>query len=167
MVISDYSDVNISGFSDVKNKAFSFFSVVCFKDTAWLRNLLYCWLLVKTFTCTVAHSTRSLATTVGRISDETFYTQHAQSQIMVEKVPEFSPESLCLRQGMVSRRRQRDSAENSGTFVRNFDSVYRMFHQILCFQSPKTFTPKYQFCYHVYIPKPGQFCTHFHYLHTD
>ncbi len=43
------------------------------------------------------------------ISDETiFYTQ---SQIMVEKVPEFSAESLCLRQG-----RQRDSAENSGTF---------------------------------------------------
>ncbi len=33
------------------------------------------------------------------ISDETFYTQ---SQIMVEKVPEFSAESLCLRQGMVT-----------------------------------------------------------------
>ncbi len=32
--------------------------------------------------------------------DETFYTQ---SQIMVEKVPEFSAESLCLRrQGMVT-----------------------------------------------------------------
>ncbi len=31
------------------------------------------------------------------ISDETFYTQ---SEIMVEKVPEFSAESLCLRQGM-------------------------------------------------------------------
>ncbi len=30
------------------------------------------------------------------ISDETFYTQ---SQIMVEKVPEFSAESLCLCQG--------------------------------------------------------------------
>ncbi len=33
------------------------------------------------------------------ISDETFYTQ---SQIMVEKVPEFSAESLCHRQGMVT-----------------------------------------------------------------
>ncbi len=33
------------------------------------------------------------------ISDETFYTQ---SQIIVEKVPEFSAESLCLRQGMVT-----------------------------------------------------------------
>ena len=33
------------------------------------------------------------------IFDETFYTQ---SQIMVEKVPEFSAESLCLRQGMVT-----------------------------------------------------------------
>ncbi len=33
-----------------------------------------------------------------KISDETFYTQ---SQIMVEKVPEFSAESVCLRQGMV------------------------------------------------------------------
>ncbi len=33
------------------------------------------------------------------ISDETFYTQ---SQIMVEKVPEFSAESLCLRQGWVT-----------------------------------------------------------------
>ncbi len=33
------------------------------------------------------------------ISDETFYTQ---SQIMVEKVPDFSAESLCLRQGMVT-----------------------------------------------------------------
>ncbi len=32
-------------------------------------------------------------------SDETFYTQ---SQIMVEKVPEFSAESLCFRQGMVT-----------------------------------------------------------------
>ncbi len=42
------------------------------------------------------------------ISDETFY---AQSQIMVDNVPEFSAESLCLRQGV-----QRDSAENSGTF---------------------------------------------------
>ncbi len=31
------------------------------------------------------------------ISDETFYTR---SQIMVEKVPEFLAESLCLRQGM-------------------------------------------------------------------
>ncbi len=36
------------------------------------------------------------------ISDETFYTQ---SQIMVEKVPEFLAESLCLRQGMVTRDR--------------------------------------------------------------
>ncbi len=35
------------------------------------------------------------------VSDETFYTQ---SQIMVEKVPEFSAESLCLRQGMVKER---------------------------------------------------------------
>ncbi len=33
------------------------------------------------------------------ISDETFY---AQSQIMVEKVPEFSAESLCLRQGRIT-----------------------------------------------------------------
>ncbi len=33
------------------------------------------------------------------ISDETFY---AHSQIMVEKVPEFSAESLCLRQGMLT-----------------------------------------------------------------
>ncbi len=33
------------------------------------------------------------------ISDETFYTQ---SQIMVEKVPKFSSESFCLRQGMVT-----------------------------------------------------------------
>ncbi len=33
------------------------------------------------------------------ISDETF---HTQSQIMVEKVPEFSAESLCLRRGMVT-----------------------------------------------------------------
>ncbi len=33
------------------------------------------------------------------ISDETFY---AQSQIMVEKVPEFSAQSLCRRQGMVT-----------------------------------------------------------------
>ncbi len=33
------------------------------------------------------------------ISDETFCTQ---SQIMVEKVPEFSAESLWLRQGMVT-----------------------------------------------------------------
>ncbi len=33
------------------------------------------------------------------ISDETFYTQ---TQIMVEKFPEFSAESLCLRQGMVT-----------------------------------------------------------------
>ncbi len=33
------------------------------------------------------------------ISDETFYTQ---SQKMVEKVPEVSAESLCLRQGMVT-----------------------------------------------------------------
>ncbi len=33
------------------------------------------------------------------ISDETFYTQ---SHIMVDKVPEFSAESLCLRQGMVT-----------------------------------------------------------------
>ncbi len=35
--------------------------------------------------------------TIIMISDETFY---AQSQIMVEKVPEFSAESLCLRQGI-------------------------------------------------------------------
>ncbi len=48
-------------------------------------------------------------------SDETFYTQ---SQIMVEKVPEFT------------------------FFPPLFDSVHRMFHQKLCFQSPKTFTPK-------------------------
>ncbi len=41
----------------------------------------------------------------------------AHSQIMVEKVPEFSAESLCLRQGMPRGwRRQRDFAENSGTF---------------------------------------------------
>ncbi len=33
------------------------------------------------------------------ISDETFCTQ---SQIRVEKFPEFSAESLCLRQGMVT-----------------------------------------------------------------
>ncbi len=33
------------------------------------------------------------------ISDETFCTQ---SQIMVEKVPEFSAGSLCLRQGMLT-----------------------------------------------------------------
>ncbi len=32
------------------------------------------------------------------VSDETFY---AQSQIMVEKIPEFSAESLCLRQGVL------------------------------------------------------------------
>ncbi len=44
---------------------------------------------------------------INLFSDETFYTQ---SQIMVEKVPEFLAESLCLRQGMVN------SAENSGTF---------------------------------------------------
>ncbi len=34
-----------------------------------------------------------------KISDETFY---AQSQIMVENVPEFSAESLCLRQGVLT-----------------------------------------------------------------
>ncbi len=33
------------------------------------------------------------------ISDETFYSQ---SQIMVEKIPEFSAESLCLRQGVLT-----------------------------------------------------------------
>ncbi len=33
------------------------------------------------------------------VSDETFY---AQSQIMVENVPEFSAESLCLRQGVLT-----------------------------------------------------------------
>ncbi len=35
-----------------------------------------------------------------KISDETFY---AQSQIMVENVPEFSAESLCLRQGVLTK----------------------------------------------------------------
>ncbi len=40
-----------------------------------------------------------VVTSVAIFSDETFYTQ---SQIMVEKVPEFSAESLCLRQGMVT-----------------------------------------------------------------
>ncbi len=43
-------------------------------------------------------------------SDETFCTQ---SQIMVEKVPEFSAESLCLHQGMGS------CAE---CFIRNYAS---------------------------------------------
>ncbi len=33
------------------------------------------------------------------ISEETFYTQ---SQIMVERVPEFSAESLSLRQGVLT-----------------------------------------------------------------
>ncbi len=37
--------------------------------------------------------------TLETISDETSYTQ---SQITVEKVPELSAESLCLRQGMVT-----------------------------------------------------------------
>ncbi len=46
-------------------------------------------------------------------SDKTFYTQ---SQIMVEKVT-------------IPWRRQRDSAENSGTFPPLFDSVCRMFRQ--------------------------------------
>ena len=36
------------------------------------------------------------------ISDETFYMFYTQSQIMVEKVPKFSAESLCLHQGMVT-----------------------------------------------------------------
>ncbi len=41
------------------------------------------------------------------ISDEPFYTQ---SQIMVEEVPEFSAESLCIRQGMVTSDKVRQKA---------------------------------------------------------
>ncbi len=84
------------------------------------------------------------------ISDETFCTQ---SQIMVEKVPEFSAESLCLRQGTVtwSRRvmwhqrplvtipwrRQRDSAKNLGTF-----SILIW----LCVQNVSSETCMYSYC---------------------
>ncbi len=90
-------------------------------------------------------------------SDETFYTQ---SQIIVEKVPEFLAESLCLRQGMVTSGRcsgavvkwpvvtipltkaERFCRKFGNFFHLYFDSVYKMSHQKLCFQSPKAFTPK-------------------------
>ncbi len=59
---------------------------------------------------------------------------------MVEKVPEFSAESLCLRQGMVTKAEILPKIRE--LFPPLFDSVCRIFHQKLCFQSPKTFTPK-------------------------
>ncbi len=64
------------------------------------------------------------------ISDETFY---AQSQIMVENVPAPPDEG---REILPKIRVH---------FPPLFDSVRRMFRQKLCFQSPKTFTPKYMY----------------------
>ncbi len=66
-------------------------------------------------------------------SDETFCTQ---SQITVEKVPEFSAESLCLRQGMATSGRWCDIFQHyltmcAACIIRNYVSRVQ-----------KTFTPK-------------------------
>ncbi len=87
---------------------------------------------------------------------------------MVEKVPEFLAKPLSLHQGMVTSGRwchitlldhvtpvggcsyhpltkaERFCRKFGKFFHHNFDSVYRMSHPKLCFQSRKTFTPK---CY--------------------
>ncbi len=60
---------------------------------------LYSWLLCNARGHTGLEKKYPCQEKCSKLSDETFYTQ---SQIIVEKVPEFSAESLCLRQGMVT-----------------------------------------------------------------
>ncbi len=86
-------------------------------------------------------------------------------KIMVEKVPEFSSESLCLRHGIVTSGRwchmihlgqicyhpltkaERFCRKFGNFFHHTFDSVYRMSHQKLCFQSPKNIHSQEKYCF--------------------